>query len=139
MSNILNKLIEAQKKAMSVRPQVGGFPVLAEVLRQAGVKMNRWYLPACQSVYEMTEGNVVQLGQPLVTGVAEIPKFDREALIKALRKDQEGRGTFPEFLQGSWDAGVVSYDVDFMARKVSYFGANGEVYVEEYPAVSVPG
>ena len=49
MINITNKLIEAQKYAMSIRPKTGGFPVLAEVLRQAGVQMNRWSLPSCQS------------------------------------------------------------------------------------------
>lgn len=38
MSKTIEKLAEAQKYAMSIRPSVGGFPVLAEVLRQAGVQ-----------------------------------------------------------------------------------------------------
>lgn len=138
MKKAAEKLIEAQKHAFSIRPKVGGFPVLAEALRQAGVRSNRWSLPSCQSVYVMKDGCVVQQGEPLVTGTHEIPKFDREALIVALRKDQEGRGTFPEFLQGAWEAGVVGYDVDFEGRKVTYFGAEGESYLEEYPAVAVP-
>lgn len=137
MNQTVEKLIQAQKHAMSIRPKAGGFPVLAEVLRQAGAKFNRWHLPACQSVYVMVEGNVVQMGTPLVTGTSAIPDFNKEALIKALRKDQEGRGTFPEFLQSTWEAGVVSYEVDFNARRVSYYGANGESYVEEYPSVDV--
>ena len=137
MSDIINKLTEAQKHAMSIRPDVGGFPVLAEVLRQAGVMMNRWSLPSCQSVYLMKEGSVVQQGIPLVTGTHEIPVFDRELLIAVIRKDQDGRSTFPEFLHSAWEAGVVGYDVDFVARKVSYYGAAGEVYLEEYPLVEV--
>jgi uncharacterized protein YbcV (DUF1398 family) len=137
MSTPKEKLIEAQKYAMSVRPKVGGFPALAEILRQAGVRLNRWSLPSCQSVYLMNEGSVVQQGAPLVTGVHEIPKFDREALIVALRTDQEGRSTFPEFLQAAWKAGVVSYDADFVDRKVTYYGVYGERYLEEYPAVEV--
>lgn len=137
MSAIIEKLTQAQKHAFSVRPQVGGFPVLAEVLRQAGVVMNRWALPSCQSVYVMKEGSVVQQGAPLVTGTHEVPDFDQEALIKALRIDQAGKSTFPEFLQATWKAGVVGYDVDFVARNVKYFGANGESYTEEYPAVEV--
>ena len=60
MSKITEKLIEAQKYAMSIRPKVGGFPVLAEVLRQAGVKTNRWSLLSCQSVFLREEGAVVQ-------------------------------------------------------------------------------
>ena len=137
MSPLTEKLIETQKYAMSIRAKIGGFPVLAEVLRQAGVQMNRWSWPSCQSIFLMKEGSVVQQGTPLVTGVHEIPKFDREALITALRTDQEGRSTFPEFLQATWRAGVIGYDADFTARKVIYYGVNGESYMEEYPAVEV--
>ncbi len=122
---------------MSIRPKIGGFPVLAEVLRQAGVQMNRWSLPSCQSVYLMKEGSIVQQGAPLVTGTHEIPEFDREALIKALRADQEGRSTFPEFLKAAWQAGVVGYDADLLNRKVIYYGAAGESYHEEYLAVEL--
>lgn len=137
MSTITEKLTEAQRYAMSIRPKIGGFPVLAEVLRQAGVQINRWSLPSCQSIYLMKDGSVVQQGTPLATGIHEIPKFDRDALIAALRTDQEGRGTFPEFLQAAWKAGVVGYDVDFTARKVIYYSSTGESYLEEYPAVEV--
>jgi uncharacterized protein YbcV (DUF1398 family) len=50
----------------------------------------------------------------------DVPPFDREALIKALRTDQAGESTFPEFLEASWRSGVVSYDVDFASRTVAY-------------------
>lgn len=85
----------------------------------------------------MREGSVVQQGAPLVSGTCEVPRFDRDALIAALRTDQEGRSTFPEFLQSTWRAGVIGYDADFVARKVTYFGMNGESYSEEYPAVEL--
>ncbi|MGE3262952.1 MAG: DUF1398 domain-containing protein [Bacteriovoracia bacterium] len=137
MSEIAEKLTEAQKYAMSIRPKVGGFPVLAEALRQAGVQMNRWSLPSCQAVYLMKEGSVVQQGTPLVTGTHEISPFNRQALITAIRTDQAGNGTFPEFLLSAWKAGVTGYDADFVARKVTYYGPNGENYVEEYPAVEL--
>lgn len=137
MNNIVDKLAEAQKYAMSVRPKVAGFPVLAEVLRQAGVQINRWSLPSCQSIYLMKEGSVVQQGTPLLTGVQEIPKFNRDALIVAIRTDQEGRSSFPEFLRSAWNAGVVGYETDFLGRKVIYYGSTGESYLEEYPAVEV--
>jgi hypothetical protein len=58
-------------------------------------------------------------------------------LIRALRIDQAGNSTFPEFLTSSWRAGVVRYDVDFTARSVAYYGCNGEEYIEEYPAIDV--
>lgn len=137
MSKAIESLTEAMKFAMSIRPKVGGFPYLAEALRLAGVTRNFWILPSCQSIYLTDKGTVVQQGTPLTTGMTDVPKFDRDALIRALRIDQAGESTFPEFLEASWKAGVVSYDVDFKQRRVTYFGALGESYVEAYPAVDL--
>jgi uncharacterized protein YbcV (DUF1398 family) len=137
MSKAIEKLETAQKRAMAIRPKVGGFPYLAEVLRQAGVKRNLWFLPSCQSLYLMNEGSVVTQGTPLVTGTVDVPKFPRNGLIAALRADQAGKSTFPEFVSASWRAGVVPYDVDFDARTCKYYGCNDEEYVEEYPPVEV--
>lgn len=133
----LKKLEEAQKKAVAIRPKVGGFPYLAQVLKQAGVTKNSWTLPACQSVYGMEGNYIVQQGKPLIEGMADIPVFNQEALIRAIRTDQAGQSTFPEFLQATWEAGVVHYDVDFIARTVCYYGILGELYKEEYPEVGV--
>jgi uncharacterized protein YbcV (DUF1398 family) len=80
---------------------------------------------------------VVTQNTPLVSGMIDVPPFDRDALVAALRADQAGKTTFPEFLAASWRAGVVRYDVNFVARTVCYFGAHGEEYVEAYPAVEV--
>ena len=137
MSNAVKNLEEALMRAMAGRPKVGGFPYLAETLRLAGVSRNIWHLPACESIYLTAQGPVLQQGTPLLSGLVEIPPFDRDALITALRADQAGESTFPEFLEASWRAGVVRYDVDFEARTVAYAGVNGEQYVEAYPAVQV--
>jgi uncharacterized protein YbcV (DUF1398 family) len=137
MSHAIERLETAQKRAMAIRPKVGGFPYLAETLRRAGVTRNVWRLPACQSLYLTGDGPVVIQGTPLVTGAADVPPFDREALIAALRRDQAGEGTFPEFLAASWRAGVVRYEVDFQARTVTYSGCHGEDYVEAYPSVEL--
>lgn len=137
MSKSMETLQQAMQHAMKVRPKVGGFPVLAEILRQAGVSKNTWSLPACQSIYVMGTEAVVSQMAPLVTGFVDVARFDRDALVRALRTDQEGRSTFPEFLVSAWQAGVVRYDVDFEKRFVEYFGANGESYREDYPAVTV--
>jgi len=137
MSKAVENLEAAFKRSMSTRPKVGGFPHLAETLRRAGVTQNLWFLPAAQSLYLTNEGPVVSQGQPLTSGMTDVPPFDQEALIAALRTDQAGNSTFPEFLAASWRAGIVRYDVDFSARTVAYYGCNGEVYVEEYPAVEV--
>ena len=80
---------------------------------------------------------MVNQGTSLISGMSDVPAFDREALITALRTDQRGESTFPEFLLATWRAGVVRYDVEFNARTVSYYGCNDEAYVEAYPSVSV--
>jgi uncharacterized protein YbcV (DUF1398 family) len=137
MSKAIENLQRAVDRAAAIRPKVGGFPYLAETLRQAGVTRNLWTLPACQNIFLTADGPVVIQGTPLVTGAADVPRFDREALIRALRTDQAGESAFPEFLEATWRAGVVGYDVDFAARTVRYFGCEGEEYVETYPAVEI--
>jgi uncharacterized protein YbcV (DUF1398 family) len=137
MSKAVDTLVKAMEQASAIRPKVGGFPYLAESLRRAGVTRNLWALPACQSLFLTGEGPVVIQGIPLVSGPVDVPAFNRDALITALRIDQAGESTFPEFLKASWQAGVVSYDVDFGARTVTYFGCNGEEYVEAYHTVEI--
>lgn len=137
MSKAIDNLTRAQKHAMSIRPKINGFPVLAETLRCAGVTRNLWSLPSCQSIYLTSLGTVVQQGQSLISQTADVPEFDKEALIRALRTDQAGESSFPQFLKSSWDAGVTRYDVDFEKRTCTYFGAKGESYLENYPAVEI--
>lgn len=137
MSKAIENLLTAQKMALSVRPEINSFPYFAEVLRNAGVVKNQWCLPSCQSLYHTKLGPVVTQGTPLITGTAEVPTFDRTALITALRTDQAGKSTFPEFLNAAWKAGVVNYEVDFEKRTVTYYGALGESYMEEYAAVEI--
>lgn len=137
MSKAITNLETALQAGMAIRPRVGGFPYLAETLRRAGATRNTWVLPACQSLFLTNDGPVVIPGTPLATGKVDIAPFNREALILALRTDQAGESTFPEFLASSWRAGVIRYEVDFTARTVAYYGCNGEEYVETYPSVDI--
>ncbi len=107
MSKAIDNLTKAMEQATAIRPKVGGFPYLAEYLRRAGVNRNIWSLPGCQSLFLTDQGPVVMQEAHLVSGVVDVPAFDQEALITALRIDQAGESTFPEFLAASWRAGVV--------------------------------
>jgi uncharacterized protein YbcV (DUF1398 family) len=137
MSKAVDNLMEAMKSAEMSRPRVGGFPHLAEFLRKAGVTRNIWSLPSGQSLFLTEHGPVVMQGAPLVTGAVDVPAFDEKALIRALRLDQAGDSSFPEFLEATWRSGVVRYDVAFEARTVAYQGCHGEEYIEAYPPVTV--
>jgi len=133
------KLQKAMAYGIENRPKVNGFPFLAECLRKAGVRHNIWSLPAVQSVYIMDTGeSIVNQGAPLFSGIEDVPMFDQVALISALRIDQAGESTFPEFLNAAWNAGVWGYDVDFNKHTVMYMGARGEMYTESYASVEVP-
>jgi uncharacterized protein YbcV (DUF1398 family) len=78
-------------------------------------------------VYLTDLGPVVSQGVPLLSGMAEVPRFDREV----------GESTFPQFLDAAWRAGVIRYEVDFSAPTVSYYGCNGQPYVESYPSAEL--
>ncbi len=135
MRSAVENLLKAQQFAMSTRSKTGGFPLLAETLRKAGVTRNIWHLPSCQSIYLTHQGPVVSQGVPLINTTVDIPPFDQEALIRALRIDQSGQSSFQEFLKAAWEAGVISYTVDFETRIVIYSGIFGETYSENYPTV----
>ncbi|MGW3328098.1 DUF1398 domain-containing protein [Streptomyces virginiae] len=137
MSNAVTTVRAALEHAAAVRPEVGGFPYLAEALRRAGVTRCRMAVPSNAMLYLTDAGPVAVQGEPLVTGMVDVMPFDREALVAALRADQAGATTFPEFVQGCWRAGVVRYDVDLGARTCTYYGADGDSYVEAYPAVEI--
>lgn len=138
MSIAKDKIASAYKWAIANRPKVNGFPYLAEALRQAGVTRYVYNLPSCQCIFFTQEGNVVNQSEMLVNGMSDVPKFNKEAFIKILRKSQLGESTFPEFLQSSWETGVISYEADLSKRKVTYYGATeGEFYTEDYPAVEI--
>ncbi|MFN8441605.1 MAG: DUF1398 family protein [Caldilineaceae bacterium] len=137
MSHAIDNLQVALQRALASRPLVGGFPYLAETLRRAGVTHNIWTLPAGQSLYLTADGPVVVQGTSLLTGFADVPPFDQDALITALRTDQAGESSFPEFLAAAWQAGVIRYDVDLVKRTVAYYGVNQEEYIEAYPQVEL--
>ncbi len=137
MTSAIENLQKALQYGLSIRPPVGGFPYLAEALRRAGISKNIWTLPSCQSIYLTKLGPVVSQADSLISGIAEVPPFNKEALIKALRIDQAGESTFPEFLIAAWKAGVVLYVVDFDRRSVTYYSVLEETYTEEYPAVEL--
>jgi uncharacterized protein YbcV (DUF1398 family) len=137
MSARIDDLLLAQRAAIANRPAVQGFPYLAETLRMAGVHRNEWNLPSMQSLYLTDLGPVMMTGDPLFDGPSEVPEFNESALVAALRADQAGDLTFPEFALAAWRAGVVRWIVDLDNRVCAYHGALGESFAETYPGVSL--
>jgi len=136
-SAAIENLLAAQQRGFSLRPQIGGFPVLAEALREAGIRFNEWFLPSASCTYVTDLGPVAFQGKPLIEGAAPIAEFNPQALVAAIVADQAGETTFAEFLHAAWRAGVVRYMVDFGARTVTYFGVDGSNHAEAYSAVEL--
>ena len=127
----------AQERGAALRPRTGGFPYLAESLRLAGVTRIAVTVPSWTTVLTSAEGSVIQQGTPMIAATAEVPPFDVDMFVASLRDDQEGRITFPEWMQATWRAGVVWYEVDLAARTCTYRSPAGESSVERYPAVDL--
>lgn len=134
---LLNNLKKAMNKAENIQPKVGGFPYLAECLREEGFIKNIWYLPSYDSFYFSRNSSVVIPGKSLIEDVTVYPPYSKSALLNTLRTDQAGQTSFPNFLMNTWRSGVVKYEVNFIDRYVIYYGANGEKYKETYPIVEI--
>ncbi|MFE9476330.1 DUF1398 family protein [Streptomyces griseofuscus] len=133
-TDAISRLQAPMERGAAARPKAGGFPYLAESLRQAGVTHCRMAVPANAFLYLTEHGDVVVQGEPLVTGFALAPRFDEAAL----RADQASETTFPAFVRACWDAGIAWYDVDTAARTCTYYGSDGNSYTEIYPFVTLP-
>lgn len=139
MADPIDVLSMALDRAARVRPAVGGFPYLAEVLRDSGFDHVRCDVAGGTLLYRGPVGAVVTRGPGQVAATATVRPWDQAALVAAIRADQRGERTFPEFLAGCWSAGVTDYDVDLIGRACTHRSADpGRRYVEEYAAVEVP-
>jgi uncharacterized protein YbcV (DUF1398 family) len=128
----------ARAQGMRLRPSVGGFPYLAEALHQAGIRTVHCDVASRTTTYRASGGAVVDQQTPLIDGLTDVAPFDRDALIAAIRRDQQGASTYDEFMAAIWNAGVITYDIDLDGRTCTYAGNNDDVYVERYAAVSLP-
>jgi uncharacterized protein YbcV (DUF1398 family) len=69
-ADIIRTIAQAQNHAQQFRPKVGGFPYLAEALRQAGVVRYVFEVPSMSVLYVTKRGSVVQpsSGRPRSSG-----------------------------------------------------------------------
>lgn len=138
VTTVIERIAAARAHAAAVRPAGGGFPYLAEALRRAGVTRCHFDVPSRTLLDVTADGSVLHPGASMVVAPTVVARFDRSALVVALRADQAGETTFDDFVVACWRAGVVRYEVDTTARTCRYLGAAGEQYVERYPAVELP-
>ena len=135
--SLVETISAAQQRGTALRPKANGFPYFAEALRQAGVTRIDVTVPSWTTVLTTARGSVIQQGTPMLTGSAEVPSFDQQAFVDALRGDQEGLITFPDWMTATWRAGVAWYAVDLESRTCTYRAPSGDSYTEHYPSVDL--
>ncbi len=135
-THLVETVAQAQRRGAAARPRVNGFPYFAEALRAAGITLVHTSIATGGSVYYLADGAVAQSFDPIVGPVEAVPAWNETALIGAIRADQAGLTTFPEFLHDTWQAGVIHFVVDLADRTCTYFGTSDNHYVETYPAVA---
>lgn len=62
-------------------------------------------------------------------------QFSADGVKAAIKASQAGEIKYKEFMDRILNAGCVFYVAYLSGKKVSYFGRNGEVHVENFPTV----
>jgi uncharacterized protein YbcV (DUF1398 family) len=104
-------------------------------LMQAGVESyHADYRQPATTYYLPTDENV-----RLALKVPELQiskEFDKNALQNAIRGAQRGEVKYLQFMELSMKAGCVGYIVWIKGRHVTYYGRNGETYIEPFPSIN---
>lgn len=138
-SDPMTAVLAARERGIRLQLAGGGFPVLAESLRSAGVCFVHCNVASMTTLYRTHQGAVIDQQVPILSGLERVVDFECAEVIAAIRRDQQGASTYPEFMVEIWRAGVISYDIDLVARTCTYRGLDPavDVHVEEYPAVEL--
>ncbi len=98
------------------------FPAYLKVLAAASVIKYTIHLCPHKAVFEGKNGETVDHLNPAydVPSVSDVWNCDDFKAV--LKKTQTGACGYHDFLLGAAEAGVNYYEVDFLAKKVSYYG-----------------
>jgi uncharacterized protein YbcV (DUF1398 family) len=110
------------------------FPAVVHKLAEAGVTAYTADLIALRKTYYGAGAESLDKALPLADSPAIAPDFDSaavEATVKAIQRKEIG---YTEFLRKIMAAGCARYSVFFGGRKAMYFGRDGAVYTEPFPA-----
>lgn len=110
------------------------FPEVIGRLASMGIERYHADYSRHETTYYLPDGDshVVQLAHP-PQGIGAT--FSAAEVEAAVRASQRGEIKYVEFLQRTMAAGCVGYFVQIAGRQVLYFGRNGEVHLEPFPAV----
>jgi uncharacterized protein YbcV (DUF1398 family) len=109
------------------------FPQVLERLAGVGIEGYLCDLRCATKTYYMPDGgNVIVPDGAAKTPVAE--RFDPTRVSAAVRQSQRNEHTYRDFCRKIAEAGCAGYIVTLLGRRAVYFGRDGEVYTEHFPA-----
>jgi uncharacterized protein YbcV (DUF1398 family) len=110
------------------------YPKTFEALKEAGVRSYRAEVANHEITYIGDEGTYVEKNHMEKNHFQVSDQFNGEAVKAAIKRHQDNRTPFDNFLREIAKAGVKYYEVDMGARKINYTsGRNGECHAENIP------
>lgn len=109
------------------------FPEVVRKLGEAGVERYHADLCRAERVFYMPSGesHVEPSGESPKPAATE---FSAAQVDSAVRTIQRGEIDYQEFVRRILAAGCVNYFVYIAGRQTLYYGRNGDVHVEKFPA-----
>lgn len=111
------------------------FPEVVMKLASCGIERYLVDLVGLQNFYYDCQDKI-HMRKVAFRGPAIAQKFDATAIKSAIADIQQGKIKYLEFLHRIMKAGCCHYEVFIVGRMVIYFGRDGSMHVERFPASS---
>jgi uncharacterized protein YbcV (DUF1398 family) len=109
------------------------FPEVVAALSAANTEGYYKDLLRREVTYYLADGSTHS--EPLTLAAHPVPAvFSQDALVAAIRAAQRDEVRYPDFIVRAIEAGTAAYRVFINGRRVIYFGRNGDIHVEHFPA-----
>lgn len=125
--------MSVEEKLKDAYATAKNYPELAAKLIESGILSYTVEVAAGLMLYRLADGKTI-FHDSDASPKAITAQFNTEQVIKAIRDNQQGRSTFPEFMEAIAVAGVRFYEATLNGdkRRVTYMGSGG-FYEEEIP------
>jgi uncharacterized protein YbcV (DUF1398 family) len=110
------------------------FPKVVQKLADAGVRSYTADLIRLRKTYHGADSDCRDEAMPLSAAPDVAETFDTAAVAAAIKNIQQQKLGYAEFLRQIMAAGCSQYRVFIGGRKAIYFGRNGDMHVEPFPA-----
>lgn len=125
--------MEKETKIQNAYKESKSYPELVKALIAAGVGSYTVDVPSGARLYRFNGGEHI-LHNDAIIGQSVAEKFSEEKTVQAIRENQQGKTSYPQFMEGIAAAGVRFYEATLNGdrKRVTYIGIGGS-YEELIP------